>query len=56
MLHNAADWGLSDPLSVPLVAREIRRSGEFSISDIEKVTFYNVYKFFRQFSKFTWRV
>ena len=56
MIHSTADSGVSDPLSVPLVAREKRRSGEFSISDIEKVTFYNAYKFFRQFSKFTWRV
>jgi hypothetical protein len=56
MIHSAADWGVSDPLSVLLVAREMRRSGEFSISDIEKVTFYDAYKFFKQFSKFTWRV
>jgi predicted metal-dependent TIM-barrel fold hydrolase len=56
MLHSAADWGVSDPFSVPLVAREMRRSGEFSISDIEKVTFYDTYKFFRPFFKFTRRV
>ena len=56
MIHSVADWGVSDPFSVPLVPREMRRSGEFSISDIEKVTFYNAYKFFRQLSKFTLRV
>ncbi|MGI9010842.1 MAG: TatD family hydrolase [Nitrososphaeraceae archaeon] len=55
MVHSAADWGLSDPLSVPLVAREMRKSGDFSISDIENVTFYNAYEFFRQTSRFTWR-
>ena len=54
MVHSAADWGVSDPLSVPLTAREMRKSG-FSIGDIEKVTFYNAYEFFRQSSLFTWR-
>ena len=55
MIHSAADWGVSDPLSVPLVAREMRRDGGFSINDIEKVTFYNAYDFFRQSERFTWR-
>jgi predicted metal-dependent TIM-barrel fold hydrolase len=55
MIHSAADWGISDPLSVALVAREMRRDGEFTIHDIERVTFYNAYEFFRQSSKFTWR-
>jgi predicted metal-dependent TIM-barrel fold hydrolase len=54
MVHSAADWGVSDPLSVALVAREMRRSGEFTKDDIEKVTFYNAYEFFRQSPKFTW--
>ena len=40
MVHSAADWGISDPLSVPLVAREMRRSGEFDTKTIEKVTLY----------------
>jgi predicted metal-dependent TIM-barrel fold hydrolase len=54
MIHSAADWGISNPLSVPLVAREMRKEG-FSTSDIEKVTFYNAYEFFSQSHKFTWR-
>ncbi|WP_148680901.1 TatD family hydrolase [Candidatus Nitrososphaera gargensis] len=54
MIHSAADWGVSDPLSVPLVAREMRKAG-FSISEIERVTFYNAYEFFRQSPKFTWK-
>ena len=54
MIHSAADWGVSDPLSVPITAREMRKEG-FSINDIEKVTFYNAYEFFRQSPKFTWR-
>jgi len=55
MIHSAADWGISDPLSVPLVAREMRKEGGFSIGDIEKVTFYNAYDFFRQSHRFTWK-
>jgi predicted metal-dependent TIM-barrel fold hydrolase len=55
MIHSAADWGISDPLSVPLVAREMRRSGEFGAGEIEKVTLYNPYEFFKQSPKFTWR-
>jgi uncharacterized protein len=55
MIHSAADWGISDPLSVPFVAREMRRSGEFTTEDIENVTMYNSYEFFRQSPKFTWR-
>ena len=54
MIHSAADWGVSDPLSVALTAREMRKAG-FSTSDIEKVTFYNAYEFFRQSPKFTWK-
>ncbi|MGI9012226.1 MAG: TatD family hydrolase [Nitrososphaeraceae archaeon] len=55
MIHSAADWGVSDPLSVPLVAREMRKAGNFSTSEIEEVTFYNANEFFRQSSKFIWR-
>jgi predicted metal-dependent TIM-barrel fold hydrolase len=55
MIHSAADWGVSDPLSVPLVAREMRKSGEFTINDIEKVTFYNAYEYYKQSDKFNWK-
>jgi uncharacterized protein len=55
MIHSAADWGISDPLSVPLVAREMRKQGVFSTGDIEKVTFYNAYDFFKQSHRFTWK-
>ena len=54
MIHSAADWGVSDPLSVPLTAREMRKAG-FSSTEIENVTFYNAYDFFRQSPKFTWK-
>ena len=55
MVHSAADWGISDPLSVSLVAREMKKAG-FSINDIERVTFYNAYDFFKQSPRFTWRL
>lgn len=54
MINSSADWGVSDPLSVPLVAEEMKKRG-FSTSDIEKVTFYNAFEFFKQSSKFQWR-
>lgn len=54
MIHSAADWGVSDPLSVPLVAREMRKAG-FTINEIERVTFYNAYDFYKQSRKFTWK-
>lgn len=55
MVHSAADGGRSDPLSVPLVARKMKKA-QFSINDIEKVTFYNAYEFFKQSQQFTWRL
>ena len=54
MIHSAADWGVSDPLSVALVAREMRKAG-FASKDIEQVTLLNGYEFFKQSPKFTWR-
>jgi predicted metal-dependent TIM-barrel fold hydrolase len=53
MINSSADWGISDPLSVPLVAREMRKEG-FSKNDIENVTFYNAYEFYKQSPKMTW--
>jgi predicted metal-dependent TIM-barrel fold hydrolase len=53
MINSSADWGVSDPLSVPLVAREMKKKG-FSKNDIEKVTLYNAYKFFKQSPNFDW--
>lgn len=53
MVNSAADWGVSDPLSVPLTAKEMRKNG-CSSTDIEKVTFLNAFEFYRQSEKFTW--
>jgi predicted metal-dependent TIM-barrel fold hydrolase len=55
MIHSAADWGISDPLSVPLVAREMRKSGEFTINDIERVTINNAYEYYKQSNRFNWK-
>lgn len=55
MVHSAADWGISDPLSVSLVAREMKKV-KFSNNEIERVTFYNAYDFFKQSPRFTWRL
>jgi len=54
MVNSAADWGRSDPLSVPLTAREMRKNGSKK-EDIDKVTFYNAYEFFKHSKKFTWK-
>ena len=53
MVNSAADWGISDPLSVPLTAREMRKNGSKN-EDIENVTFLNAFEFFKQSNKFTW--
>jgi predicted metal-dependent TIM-barrel fold hydrolase len=53
MVNSAADWGVSDPLSVPLTAREMRKNSCRS-SDIEKVTFLNAFDFYRQSDKLEW--
>ena len=45
MIHRAADWEISELLSVPLVSREMRKA-KFSNND--RVTFYNAYDFFKQ--------
>lgn len=55
MINSAADWGISDPLSVPLMAREMRKEG-FSSADIENVTLYNAFNFFKQSNNFKWKL
>ncbi|MDE1829752.1 MAG: TatD family hydrolase [Thaumarchaeota archaeon] len=54
MVNSAADWGVSDPLSVPLTAQKMKDEGVGS-NDIEKTTLYNAYNFFKQSSRFTWK-
>ena len=53
MVNSAADWGVSDPLSVAVVAKQMQKEN-FSTVDIEKVTFLNAYDFYKQSEKFSW--
>ncbi len=53
MVNSSADWGVSDPLSVPKVAIEMSQAG-FSAEEIEKVVFRNPFNFFKQSPKFTY--
>ncbi len=55
MVNSAADWGISDPISVPLTAREMRKNN-CKRQDIEKVTFYNAYEYYKQSDRFTWKL
>lgn len=54
LINSSADWGISDPLSVPLTALEMRRAG-FRADEIEKVVFRNPLAFYMQSPVFTWR-
>ena len=54
MVNSAADWGVSDPLSVPITAKEMRKNS-CKKEDIEKVTFLNAYEFYKQSEKFIWK-
>jgi predicted metal-dependent TIM-barrel fold hydrolase len=53
MIKSSTDWWISDPLSVPLVAREMRKE-EFSNNDIEIQIFYNAYEFYKLSPRMTW--
>jgi predicted metal-dependent TIM-barrel fold hydrolase len=54
MVNSAADWGVSDSLSVPKTASEMRKNGCKAV-DIENVTFNNAFEYYKQSEKFTWR-
>jgi uncharacterized protein len=51
LVNSSADWGPSDVLSVPRVARLMLRSG-FSRDEVEKVVFHNPVRFFSQSPNF----
>ncbi|MBI1746611.1 MAG: TatD family hydrolase [Acidobacteria bacterium] len=52
LINSSADWGISDPLSVPHTAQEMRQAG-FRWEDIDKVLYQNPFNFFKQSSNFT---
>lgn len=51
LINSSADWGISDPLSVPKTAMQMEKDG-FGKSDIEKVLYQNPLDFFSQSKNF----
>jgi len=52
LINSSADWGSSDPLSVPKTALQMEKE-DFSEKDIEKLLFHNPNNFFKQSSKYS---
>ncbi len=52
LINSSADWGISDPLSVPKTALEMESHG-FSQKEIHKVLFSNPNSFFKQSKNYT---
>ncbi len=52
LINSSADWGGSDPLSVPKTALQMEKES-FSEKDIEKLLFHNPNNFFKQSSKYS---
>ncbi len=46
IVNGSADWGYSDPLAVPKVCMQMRKSGLFRESEIERIAFRNPFEFF----------
>jgi uncharacterized protein len=55
MVNSSADWGVSDPVSLPKAAGFMAASG-FSAPDIEKILFHNPMSFYGQCPKFAPRL
>ena len=53
-LNSACDWGISDPLSVPKAALEMRRRG-YDDEYIDDIVYKNPVKFMSQSDKFKLR-
>lgn len=51
LINSSADWGVSDPLSVPKTAMQMEKDG-FGKTDIEKVLYKNPFDFFKQSKNF----
>ena len=47
LINSSADWGISDPLSVPKTAIQMEKDG-FSETEIDKLLFHNPNNFFKQ--------
>lgn len=47
LINSSADWGISDPLSVPKTAIQMEKDG-FSKTEVDKLLFHNPNNFFKQ--------
>jgi len=54
LINSSADWGVSDPLSVPRVVRELERRA-VPRDQIEQLVFHNPLQFYGQSGKFTFK-
>jgi predicted metal-dependent TIM-barrel fold hydrolase len=54
MVNSSADWGVSDPLSVPKLAVELKRRG-YPREKIEQLVFRNPIEFYRQSGKWSFQ-
>ncbi len=54
MVNSSADWGVSDPLSVPKLAVELKRRG-YPRDKIEQLCFHNPIAYYRQSGKWTFQ-
>jgi uncharacterized protein len=52
LINSSADWGRSDPLSVPKTSIQMEKDG-FSKNEIQKVLFHNPNNFFKQSKNYT---
>jgi predicted metal-dependent TIM-barrel fold hydrolase len=52
IVNGSADWGYSDPLAVPKVAMLMRKCGDFSEAQIQKIVFDNPYNFLKHSKNF----
>ncbi len=55
LVNSSADWGVSDPCSVPKAAEFMRQEG-FAPAQVEKVVFQNPFDFYSQSPKFNPRL
>ena len=54
LINSSADWGVSDPLSVPRVVRELECRG-VPRDQIEQLVFLNPIQFYSQSPRFTFK-
>ena len=52
LINGSADWGFSDPLSVPKTVHKMLQTG-FSREQVEKLVFHNPIEFFSQSPNFS---